>query len=691
MLEPNQLVLNELIEKFNTGNFQEAEYQANEITQKYPTFALGWKVLGAALQQNGNFGEAINSMRKAIELEPEDIETYKNLGIAYKQSGQLSQATEILETALKYKKDYVEVLIILSQIYREIGSKNKSLKYVECAYQINTEKIEIINDLAILYIENGEDNKAEELLLKIINKNIKIAEVYNNLGSIKRNLKDFMSAKACFEEALNINKKFYQAYNNLGVVLVELKEFYDAKINFEKAIEINNNYFEAYSNLGSLLKDLSDFNGAIINYKKALDIKPDFMIAYSNLLFCLNYINEVAEEERKKLAINYGLIATNKANKKFEHTNFKLDKKKLKVGMVSADFINHPVGYFLENILKNINKDIFQLYAYSNNNYEDDLTNRIKKYFKKYKKICNLNDLSAAKLINEDGIDILIDLSGHTANNRLPVFSFKPSPVQMTWLGYFATTGVTEIDYLIGDPYVTPVSEWCQYSEKILQLPETYLCFTPPEPTVQVLNLPALTNGYVTFGCFNNLTKIGENVIELWIKILKIIESSKIFIKAKQLNDPIVRELLIKKFLQNGIQFERIILEGFTDRIQYLNSYNKIDIALDPFPFPGGTTAVEGLWMGVPVITMKGNRFIAHNGETIAVNSGQSNWIAKNEDEYIEKAIFYASNLEILKDVRSRLREQILNSPLMNAPRFARNFEALLQKTWKEHTKNEEF
>jgi predicted O-linked N-acetylglucosamine transferase (SPINDLY family) len=216
-------------------------------------------------------------------------------------------------------------------------------------------------------------------------------------------------------------------------------------------------------------------------------------------------------------------------------------------------------------------------------------------------------------------------------------------------------------------------------------MPDSYLCFSPPLENIEIENLPALANGYITFGCFNNLSKINENVIRVWAEILGRIKNSKIFLKSKQLSDSEVRNRIIHLFEKNGITKDRVILEGFSSRLDYFKAYNRIDIALDPFPFPGGTTSVEGMWMGVPVIAKRGYRFISHNGETIAINSGQSDWLAKDEKDYVAKAIGFATNLNLLSSIRSKLRMQLLSSPLMDAPRFARNFEKNINLMWKNY------
>jgi predicted O-linked N-acetylglucosamine transferase (SPINDLY family) len=283
--------------------------------------------------------------------------------------------------------------------------------------------------------------------------------------------------------------------------------------------------------------------------------------------------------------------------------------------------------------------------------------------------------MDAAQKIHSDGIHVLIDLSGHTADSRLPIFAWKPAPIQVSWLGYFASTGLPQIDYILGDPYVTPHEEADHYSEKIWQLPETYLCFTPPNLDLEVAPLPACMNGFVTFGCFNNLARMTDEIVLVRASILHAVPGSKLFLKDKQLDHESGRHRVLSRFAAVDIEADRLILEGRSPRGEYLSCYSRVDIVLSPFPYGGGTTSAESLWMGVPVITKKGDHFLSHLGESIAHNSGLSDWIASDEEEYVAKAVAYASDIDALSDLRKGMREKILSTPLFDIPRFALHFE----------------
>ncbi len=359
--------------------------------------------------------------------------------------------------------------------------------------------------------------------------------------------------------------------------------------------------------------------------------------------------------------------------------------RRLRVGLVSGDLRAHPVGYFLENVLAALSAHAagrLEIFAYSNHFSADAVTGRIKACCRGWHQAVGLSDEALARRIHGDGIDILFDLSGHTAHNRLPVFAWKPAPVQVAWLGYFATTGVAAMDYLIADPWTLPETEEIYFTEKIWRLPETRLCFTPPDVDVAVAPLPALTIGYITFGCFNNLTKVNDAVVALWARVLASVPNSRLFLKTKQLNEAAVRQSVAERFAAHGIGVGRIILEGSEPRAKYLAAYHRVDIALDPFPFTGGTTSAEGLWMGVPVLTLAGESFLSRQGIGLLMNAGLPEWIAADADDYVARAVSHAGDLQRLAALRNGLRQQVLASPIFDAPRFVRHFEAALRGMW---------
>jgi predicted O-linked N-acetylglucosamine transferase (SPINDLY family) len=325
-----------------------------------------------------------------------------------------------------------------------------------------------------------------------------------------------------------------------------------------------------------------------------------------------------------------------------------------------------------------------EVFAYETSQRKDALNERLRRVAHQWRdaSFAKLNDEALANLIRADGIDILIDLAGHTAKNRLPAFAWKPAPVQVSWLGYFATTGLDSIDYILADRWVLPAEEEAYFVEKPWRLPDAYYCFSPPDEAVEVAPLPTGQTGMVTFGCFNNPNKLNIEVIALWARVLNAVADSQLFLKYKGYEGITLNRQISEQFARFGIAPERLRFEGRSPRDEYLAAYHHVDIALDPFPYSGGTTSIEGLWMGVPVLSMRGQRFISHQGETILHNAGLPEWIASDEDDYVAKATAFAGDANALAKMRAGLRERLLSSPLCDAPRFARNFEDAMRGMW---------
>jgi predicted O-linked N-acetylglucosamine transferase (SPINDLY family) len=355
------------------------------------------------------------------------------------------------------------------------------------------------------------------------------------------------------------------------------------------------------------------------------------------------------------------------------------------VGLVSGDLRAHPVGYFLEGVMAALASGAagrLEFFAYPSHFCADVLTERIKACCHGWHSAVGLSDERLARRIRDDGIDILIDLAGHTAHNRLPMFAWKPAPVQVSWLGYFATTGVAAMDYLIADPWTLPEAENGNFTETVWRLPETRLCFTPPDIDIEIAPLAALGRGHITFGCFNNLTKVNQAVVALWARVVEAVPDSRLFLKASQLQEPSMRESMAERFSALGVAEERLILEGASSRAEYLAAYRHVDIALDPFPFVGGTTSAESLWMGVPVLTLAGEHLVSRQGVGLLANAGLSEWVASDPDDYVARAVAHSADLQCLASLHDDLRPRILASPVFDAPRFAGYLEAALRGMW---------
>jgi predicted O-linked N-acetylglucosamine transferase (SPINDLY family) len=514
---------------------------------------------------------------------------------------------------------------------------------------------------------------------------------YGNLGNAFAGLGKRAAAIECFRQAIALKPGYIQAHNNLGNQLRDHGDFAEAVQCFRAVIALKPDYAEAHNNLANALVDLGDLDAAIEAYRRAIALKPGLLEARSNLLFILSYRDDLSQADYLAEAVEFGRIATAQA-KPFRDWLVSLTPREgafdhprpLRVGLVSGDLKTHPTGHFLESILAHIDRRRIDLIAYPTRRFEDALTARIKPFFSAWTPLASMNDQQAAARIRDDRIDLLLDLSGHMNFNRLPLFAWRPAPVQASWLGYFASTGLPAMDYLLGDPHVLPSDAQTYYTERLWRLPDSYLCFTPPAERVDIGPLPLATQGHITFGCFNHLMKMNDGVIDVWARILRAVPHSRLFLKAKQLDDAPTRETTLARFAARGVEPSRLILEGRSPRAEYFAAYNRIDIALSPFPYPGGTTSVEGLWMGVPVLCRRGDRFLSNICTSMLHSAGLADWIAQDSDDYVAKAVAFAADAPRLAALRASLRATVLASPLCDAARYARHLEAAFQAMWRD-------
>jgi protein O-GlcNAc transferase len=675
--------------------------------------------LANSLKCLGQLDASVTSYLNALAIHPGVAELQNDLGLILLDLGQIDNAVARFRLALEIKPDFVEALNNLGNTYSDHKEIELGIECYRRALQLKPDFSDVHNNLGTALMDQGKIEDAIVSYRRALDIRPDYAEAYSNLGNALTKLRRLDEAIQNFRLALKLTPAYAEVHNNLANALTDLGQQQEAQASYIRALEINPNLFAAHSNLGNLEKDLGHLSLAIACYQRALDIKPDYAEAHFNLGLALNddgqsdaaiasYRRALAikpdfAQARSALLFVHNYLADQSAAKLFDaarlfdelvtkqarpYSTWKIPAEPgrvLRVGLVSADLRNHPVGYFIESILTtlaaNDNSQI-EIYVYYNHFLNDPLTEKINACCQNWHSALGLSDEDLARRIHDDGIAILIDLSGHTDKNRLSMFAWKPAPVQVSWLGYFATTGMASMDYLIADPWTAPNTADTYFTETIYRLPESYLCFTAPNLDLQVTSLPALANGYITFACFNNLKKMNDAVVALWARVLSAVPGSRLFLKTKLLDSDQARQNVIHRFANHGIDAERLILEGAAPRAELLAAYHRVDIALDPFPYPGGTTSVEALWMGVPVISLTGETFLSRIGESILQNARLPDWIAADENAYVAVATRHANDLQRLSSLRKNLRQQVLDSALFDAPRFALYFEKALRDMW---------
>lgn len=474
-----------------------------------------------------------------------------------------------------------------------------------------------------------------------------------------------------------------EVYSNHGNILKDLGRATEAVEAYRRAIKLRPDFAIAYNNLGNVLKNQGEMAAAIEAYQGALRIKPDFIQAYDNLLFAQFYLsardNAAILELHRKWDEILGIPLNSKPG---TYPNDRDVERVLNIGYVSPDLARHPVGIFMLAVLKNHDRSRFRVFCYSDRANEDEISASLREQCDCWRRVVGLSHRDVAAMVQKDGIDILVDLAGHTSGNRLPVFALRPAPVQATWIGYPGTTGLRGIDHILMDDTALLPGEERFFSEKVVYLPETRFCYTPPACAPPVAALPCLDQRGITFGSFNNLAKVTEEVMALWAKILLQVPGSRLLLKSNPLESGEVREKIASFFESRGVERERLLLRPGSPYEQMLSEYADMDIALDPFPFTGGLTSCEALWMGVPVITLYGDKPIARQTAGFLKTIGLGSLVAANEAGYLELAVKSANDRDKLKDIRAGLRERMASSLLCDGARFTANLEQAYRAMW---------
>jgi protein O-GlcNAc transferase len=668
------------------GQAQEALLRYDQAIALAPDLARAHFNRGSILLDRGDAQDALGAFTKAVQYKPDSAGAHFNIGAAHARLAQHEAAARAYRRALAFKPEFVEAEVALGAALEELGqdeaaveSYHRALKIKPGHAQAREKQVDLLKRLG----RSSELVIAYRQMLELDPDNV---DIIYSLGLVLHHLGQLRDAAIHLQRAAELKPDFVNTHCHLGDIFMGLRLFDEAAASYSRALQLEPQNAEVHHNLGAAFKELDQLDDALKSYRDALAIKPDFPIAQSNLLLTQHFLSSLSPEQLRNEALRFGEMVSRLAPAPVSLRNHVDPDRRLRVGFVSADLRSHPVAYFIESVLAALSTEAagrLALFAYSNSVETDDVTERLKTHLQGWYLTVAQPDEVLAKRIRDDEIDILIDLSGHTGKNRLPVFAWKAAPVQISWLGYFATTGVAAIDYLIADPWTLPESEEGNFTEKILRLPETRLCFTPPAFDVDITPLPALRNGYLTFACFNSLSKMNDDVVALWARILNAVPGSRLHLVAPRNQEVRVRRSVAGRFAVHGITADRLIVQDAVPRAAYLAAYQQVDIALDPFPYTGGTTTAEALWMGVPVLTLAGKSFLSRQGVGLLMNAGLPELVAEDADDYVRRAVSHASDLPRLASLRAGMREQVLASPLFDAPRFARHFEEALRNAWR--------
>jgi len=644
------------LEHVKSGNLQLAEKAFIEMLQTQPNNATAITTLGIISYYLKNYDSAIVYSKRALHFYPTNAYIHYNLGNAFSERKQFDEAISCYQKAL----------------------------------QLNPNDANAFYSLGLAFKYRGQLEEAIGCFKQALQHNPNLVDAYINLGVIFHEKRNYKESIDYFEKALQLDPTNSFAYRGIAQTLFEMNQFQEAINYYEKSLKLFPNNADVYNNIGIILMTQGKLDEAEKYYKHALKLKPDELTPYANILIMMNYNSNY---DAKRIYCEHVKFAKHFAYPLYHathlYTNNCNHNRRLKVGYVSPDFRRHPVTCFIEPVIKAHSTEHFEVYCYSNSMIRDEVTDRIQRYAEHWRSILGMTDEEAAGLIRADEIDILVDLAGFTGGNRVLLFALKPAPIQVSWIGYLTTTGLSTMDYKIVDNYTDPRGLNEQfYTEELIRLPESFLCYLPDKDSPKVKNLPALLAGHITFGSFNNFAKVTSEVFTLWAKILNELPDSHLLLKGKSFHDKATCQYATDVFTRRGIAAERITLQPSDPSPKHLESYNLVDIGLDTFPFNGAATTCEALWMGVPVITLAGTAYHSSVGISLLSNVGIAELIAKTPDEYIEIAINLAADIDKLQSLRKNLRDMMAKSPLCDVKRFMINLEKCYRLTWKNWCKS---
>lgn len=696
------------------GKIEEAVTHYQHAIRERPGMAEARNSLGVALRALGRMEEAAGSYREAIRLNADYADPYINLGALQFAQQDAAGAERSFREALRLRPELTHIRGALAAALIRQGRFAEAEPLCRENLQFLPEHSETLNHLGVCLQMQERRREAVETYRRALRASPEYAEAYQNLGTCLILENRLEEAAECCRAALRIQPHYPEAHNTLGHALARMGRFEDALSEYRQAIALRPGYAEAlnntaaaqlelgrlsqaaeacrmavasdpklhraYTNLGTALYQQGYVEEAVAALRQTLARRPDDAAAHSNLLFCLNYdaawTPEAVLAEHQRWAAVHSPVRPRPARPR---------RPVRRIGYVSPDFREHPVGFFAEPALRAHDRGAFEIHLFSNVSRPDAATARFQT-LGQWHDICGLPDREAADLVRRERIDVLVDLAGHSAGNRLPVFAERPAPLQITWCGYPNTTGMPAMDYRLTDAWADPpgLTERL-HTEKLARLPGGFLCYVPPAGAPEVGPSPARETGRVTFGSFNALPKIRAATVAAWAEILSRTPGSRLILKSKGLNDPAARRRLIDLFAAYGIGEPQIELAvTVPSHAHHLDLYNRVDIALDTFPYHGTTTTCEALWMGVPVVTLAGATHVSRVGVSLLERTGLGDLVAYSPSVYAARACALAADLDHLAALRAGLRERVAASPLGDAVRFTRELEDLYRRLWED-------
>lgn len=616
--------------------------------QKSPIAA--WKKQAGMMVSRNRLQEAHDLYVRICKLAPDDREAWVELAIVSRRLGILQEAEQASRHILARYPDDPDALHALGAALHRQQRLDEAIACYRTASRLKPGVVETHYFLANALRESGQ-----------------LAE-----------------AEVEYTRTIELQPDHLYAPNNLSALLTGRGRIQQAKALLESALQANPDSPQLLINLGRMNLHAGDAGAAVAAMRRAVELRPDMADAHSNFLTTLNYLPDQAPGEVFAEHQKWSACHATDIRPYTRWGNVPDAQRRLRIGYVSPDLCEHSVARFLEPVFMAHDRDRFEIICYADVPQPDETTARLRRLVVRWRETHGLAHEQLAEMIHADRVDILVDLAGHTANNRMPVFARKPAPVQLSWLGYPNTSGLATMDYRLTDAWADPPGMTEAYhTETLMRLPDGFLCYHCPDNAPAVGPLPAASAGHVTFGSFNNLAKTSAQVIRIWSRILQAVPGSRLLLKSRATGDADVRQRLVAQFSAMGAAESQILFQDPVPTFHgHMNAYNKVDIGLDTFPYNGTTTTCEALWMGVPVICLAGAVHVARVGVSLLSQVDLAELIAPDEDAYVATAVLLAEERTRLAKMRAQLRETLRNSSLCNAPRFTRALEQILRDLW---------
>jgi len=670
------------VSRHQAGDFDAAETLYRDLLAVTPAHPGSLSNLGVLLSRRGELEEAIRYYNAALAVNPNQLDAHYNLGNVYRKVGRLAEAVSSYQNALSLQPSNPRVMLNLGLALADLGDMAAATDLYRRAIHRDAGFSEAYNLLGDALFRMNLVEESIGVFRQFIAQVPDDPRGHHNLGLALAAHGEGEAALPELEQALKLRPDYAEAHNSYAVALDAVGRVDEAVSHYRKATTLKANIPDAWSNLGISLTEQGRTRESLEAIQKSLEFRPDPRVE-SNRLVAMSYSSSFSAEQMRTAHEEWAAKYADVPPIEWAGRVDPSPNRRLRIGYVSGDFRNHPVGAFVEVLLAKHDRNRVHVTCYSTQGRSDDRTERIRKNADHWRGVHAATDLALARIIRDDSIDVLIDLSGHTAGNRLGVFARQPAVAHVHLFGYPLTTGLAAIDIRITDAYADPPGETENfYSERLARLPDSALLYPIPANAPEVPPLPAKSNKPFTFGCLNSTAKLSEACLEAWAKVLKAVPKSRLMLMTGRSAE--ASGLLVKQFSKLGIATDRILSQSRLPANQYFEAYQPLDLALDPFPRNGGVTTCDSLWMGVPVLTVAGRDYRSRQGVSILNNVGLPEFVADSPEKLVDLAATWADQRDGLADIRGSLREMVQQSPLTDAERYVKHLEAEYRKVWLE-------